>query len=73
VSVISVRVEKDVKEALKKAGIDISEKVRRYLEDLAWQTKLDESISELNRLLQDMKPAERGYSSKSVREDRDSN
>jgi len=73
VSVISVRVEKEVKEALKKAGIDISEKVRRYLEDLAWQTKLDESISELNRLLQDMKPAERGYSSKSVREDRDSN
>jgi len=73
VSVISVRVEKDVKEALKKAGINISEKVRRYLEDLAWQTKLDESISELNRLLQDMKPAERGYSSKSVREDRDSN
>jgi len=73
VSVISVRVEKSIKETLKKAGIDISEKVRKFLEDLAWQTKLDESISELNRLLQDMKPAERGYSSKSVREDRESN
>ena len=71
-SVISVRVEKEIKEALKKAGIDISEKVRKFLEDLAWQVKLEASISELNRLLQDMEPAERGYSSKSVREDRDS-
>jgi len=72
-SVISVRVEKNIKETLKKAGIDISEKVRKFLEDLAWQAKLDESINELNRLLQNMKPAKQGYSSRSVREDRDSN
>jgi len=47
--------------------------VKKFLEDLAWQAKLDESISNLDRVLKDMKPAERGYSSKSVREDRDNN
>lgn len=70
-SVISVRVEKEVKEVLKSAGVDISEKVKKFLEGLAWQVKLSESIGELNQVLKDMKPAELGYSHRSVRKDRD--
>ncbi|MGY0287167.1 MAG: VapB-type antitoxin [Candidatus Methanodesulfokora washburnensis] len=49
--VVSVRVKKRVKEILEEAGVDISEEVKRYLEDLAWKVEMRRSLEELDRVL----------------------
>jgi antitoxin component of RelBE/YafQ-DinJ toxin-antitoxin module len=49
--VVSVRVKKRVKEILEEAGVDISEEVKRYLEDLAWKVEMRRSLEELERVL----------------------
>jgi len=70
--VISVRVRKGVKEALERAGINVSEAVREYLEDLAWRATLRERLSELDRLIEEyVKPSPEGFAAESVRRDRD--
>jgi antitoxin component of RelBE/YafQ-DinJ toxin-antitoxin module len=70
--VVSVRVRREVKEELERAGVDISEAVRRYLEELAWKLKIERKLKEWNQLLKNVKPSERGFAARSVREDRDS-
>ncbi len=70
--VISVRIRREVKELLDKEGIDISEAVRNYLEELAYRIKLKHYISKWDMLLRNIKPSEKGFGSKSVREDRES-
>lgn len=70
--VISVRVRRDVKEALEKAGINVSEAVREYLEDLAWRITLKGRLSELDQLIERyVKPSPTGFAEESVRRDRD--
>lgn len=69
--VISVRVREEVKRILEKSGIDVSEEVRRFLEELAWKVKIRDYISRWDELLKDVKPSEKGFSVKSVREDRE--
>jgi hypothetical protein len=49
--VVSVRVKKRVKEILEEAGVDISEEVKRYLEDLAWKVEMRRSLEELDKVL----------------------
>ncbi|MGQ9468941.1 MAG: VapB-type antitoxin [Nitrososphaerales archaeon] len=71
-SVISVRVDRKVKEALKKAGINVSKEVKQYLQDLAWRAELRERLEKLNKSLSRITPAQQGFSAKSVREDRES-
>lgn len=71
-SVISVRVEKKTKQTLKKAGINVSKEVKRYVEDLAWKVDLKDRLEKLNEVLEKMPPAQRGFGAKSVREDRES-
>jgi len=71
-TVISVRIRKEIKETLEKAGVDISEEVRKFLEELAWRIKTRRFIELWNELLKDVKPSEKGFSVKSVREDRES-
>jgi antitoxin component of RelBE/YafQ-DinJ toxin-antitoxin module len=71
-TVISVRIRKEIKETLEKAGVDISEEVRKFLEELAWRIKTRRFIELWNELLKDVKPSEKGFSVESVREDRES-
>jgi antitoxin component of RelBE/YafQ-DinJ toxin-antitoxin module len=71
-TVISVRIRREIKETLEESGVDISEEVRRFLDELAWKVKTRKFIKHWNELLKDVKPSEKGFSVKSVREDRES-
>lgn len=70
-SVVSVRIEKRIRESLAMAGVNISKEVKQFVEDLAWKVELKERLKKLNKVLEKMPPAEQGFSSKSVREDRE--
>jgi len=70
--VISVRVREDVKKFLEESGIDVSEEVRRFLEELYIKVKMRKYIDKWDRLLDSVKPSEKGFSVESVREDRES-
>ena len=71
-SVVSVRVDKRVKERLERSGIEVSKEVKKHLEDLAWQLELKERLKRWEKFLDDMPPSKRGYAARSVREDRES-
>jgi antitoxin component of RelBE/YafQ-DinJ toxin-antitoxin module len=71
-SVISVRIDRKVKEILEKAGVDIGKKVKKFLEELAWKIEVRQSVEKLSKLLERIPPAEVGFSTKSVRGDRES-
>lgn len=69
--VVSIRVKKEVKEALKKAGIDISETVKEYLDKFAKEVESREAMERLETIAQKrIKPSKAGFALKSVREDR---
>jgi len=70
--VISVRVRKEVKRELEEMGVNISEEVRNFLEELAWRARIKRKIGEWRSILDRTKPSEKGFSVRSVREDRDS-
>lgn len=70
-AVISVRVREEVKRILERSGIDVGEEVRRFLEELAWKVKIRDYVSKWDDLLRDVKPSEKGFSVRSVREDRE--
>lgn len=72
-SVVSVRVDEKVKKVLEEAGVNISREVKRFLEDLAWNVEVKKRVKRLNVILNDVLSAEEGFSSSSVREDRESN
>ena len=70
--VVSVRVRKEVIQALEDAGVDVAGKTRAYLEDLAWETRTKATLAELHGIIQkDVRPARKGSSVKLIREDRD--
>lgn len=71
-SVVSVRVDKRVKEILERAGVDVNKEVKRFLEELAWKLEVRESVEKLSKLLEKIPPAEQDFAVKSVREDRES-
>jgi predicted transcriptional regulator len=71
-SVVSVRVDEKVKKKLEAAGVDVPAEVRKRLEELAWQVELKERMARLEKTLKDMPPAAKGFSARSVREDRES-
>ena len=70
--VVSVRVRREVKEELERAGIDVGEAVRRYLEALAARERRKRVIAKWRRILGDVVPSSAGFASRSVREDRES-
>ena len=71
-AVVSIRVRKEVKEALEMAGIDVAGKAREYLENLAWETRSKAALTELHEIIEkDVKPAKMGSAAKIIREDRD--
>ncbi|MEM2394685.1 MAG: VapB-type antitoxin [Candidatus Bathyarchaeia archaeon] len=63
---------KEVKENLEKAGVNISETVRQHLEELYWKIRLKEEMEVMRKILEEVKPSERGFAEKSAREDRES-
>jgi hypothetical protein len=69
---ISDRIRGEIEEALEEGGVDTGEEVRRVLEELAWRVKARRFIELWNELLKDVKPSEKGFSVKGVREDRES-
>jgi len=71
-TVVSIRIKKEIKEVLEKAGVNIPKTVRQHLEELAWKLQLKEETEKLRKLLKNVKPSEKGFSEKSVREDRES-
>ncbi len=71
-TVISVRVKKKIKDLLEKEGIDIANEIRRYLEELAEKIIIRKYIEKWDSLLRNVKPSEKGFAEKSVREDRES-
>ncbi|MEM0084084.1 MAG: VapB-type antitoxin [Candidatus Methanomethylicia archaeon] len=71
-SVVSVRVKEEVKRILEEEGIDISEEVRKFLEELATKVKLKKYIEKWCKLLEEVIPSEKGFAARSVREDRES-
>jgi len=71
-TVISVRVSKEIKEELEKAGVDVAKEVRKLLEELAWKVRVRKQVESWDRILSNIKPSVRGFSAESVREDRES-
>jgi len=70
-TVVSVRIRKEVKEVLERAGIDIGAEVRRFLEELAWRVRIREQVEKWDGILERTKPSPRGFAERSVREDRE--
>lgn len=71
---ISIRLKPGTKERLKKLGINTSEEVRNYLENLAWKQDVLNTMDKLENLLRKhSKPSKPGFATKSIREDRDEN
>ncbi len=70
--VVSVRVPRRVKEELERAGVNVAEEVRRYLEALAARERRRRLMEEWERLLEEAEPSPGGFAAGSVREDRDS-
>jgi hypothetical protein len=58
--VISMRVRKGLKRYLEEKGINVSEAVRSYLEELAWRVRLKESLEKLDEVLREMAPRSPG-------------
>ena len=71
-TVISVRIKEEIKEELEKHGIDISQEVRRFLEELYIKVKAKDYVNRWIEELKYVKPSEKGFSTKSIREDRES-
>jgi len=71
-SVVSVRIDRKIKEKLEKAGVNIAQEVRAFLEELAWRVELKESVEKFSKTLEKIPPAKEGFSARSVREDRES-
>ncbi len=71
-TVVSVRISKKIKEILESEGIDVSKEVREYLEELAYRIQLRRYVEKWDRILSRAKPSKKGFSEKSVREDRES-
>jgi hypothetical protein len=57
---------------LEKHGIDISQEVRKFLEELYIKIKAKEYVNKWIEELRDIKPSKEGFSTKSVGEDRES-
>lgn len=70
--VVSVRVRREVKEELERAGVDIGEAVRRCLEALAARERRKQMLKEWRRIHENIAPSEPGFAAGSVREDRES-
>jgi hypothetical protein len=70
--VISIRIKKEIKELLEKENVNINEEVKKFLEELASKIKMRKYIAEWDKILENVKPSEKGFAGRSIREDRES-
>ena len=70
-TIISVRINEKIKEELEKHGIDINQEIRKFLEELYIKVKAKEYVNKWIEELKDIKPSEKGFSTNSIREDRE--
>jgi predicted transcriptional regulator len=71
-TVVSVRIKKEIKELLEKENVNINEEVKKFLEELASKIKMRKYIVEWDKILENVKPSEKGFAERSIREDRES-
>jgi predicted transcriptional regulator len=71
-TVVSVRIKKEIKELLEKENVNINEEVKKFLEELASKIKMRKYIAEWDKILENVKPSEKGFAERSIREDRES-
>lgn len=71
--VISFRIPKELKKSIKELEINWSEEVRRFIEDKVKEYKRKRALEEIDSMLKNVPPSEKGTASRYVREDRDSN
>ena len=71
--VISFRIPKELKESVNELEINWSEEVRRFIEDKVKEYKRKRALEEIDSMLKNVPPPEKGTASRYVREDRDSN
>jgi len=71
-TVISIRIKEEIKKELEKHGIDISQEVKKFLEEFYIKVKAEEYVNKWIEELKYVKPSEEGFSTKSIREDRES-
>jgi thiamine pyrophosphate-dependent acetolactate synthase large subunit-like protein len=69
--VISIRIKKEIKELLEKENVNINEEVKKFLEELANKIKMRKHIAEWDKILENVKPSEKGFAERSIREDRE--
>lgn len=69
---ISLRIKKETKKKLEEAGVDITEEMKKFLEELAWKASIMNQVEKWDEILTKVKPSEKGFSVRSVREDRES-
>jgi F0F1-type ATP synthase membrane subunit b/b' len=69
---IRVRIKEEIKEELEKHGINISQEIKKFLEELYIKVKAKEYVNKWIEESKDIKPSEKGFSTKSIREDRES-
>ena len=71
-TVVSVRLEKGVKEKLESAGIDLPYEFKKYVQRRIALLELQKTVRELTVMIKkNVKPSEKGFAVRSVREDRD--
>jgi len=71
-TVVSFRIKKELKEEIEKAGLNISEEVKKRLEELASETRIKKQVEKWDNILSNVKPSDKGFAARSVREDRES-
>ena len=71
-SIVSVRVSKELKEKMKKYDINWSEEIRKAIIERISEIERAKAAEEISKMIEGLPKAETGFSVKSVREDRDS-
>jgi predicted transcriptional regulator len=72
-AVVTVRVPDDVKAKMKEVKVNWSEEIRRFITQRIEDEERKRNLQKAIEILKGRKKVEKGFSAKSVREDRDSN
>jgi hypothetical protein len=74
-SVVSVRVPRELKEKMRKYRdkINWSEEIRRFIENKILEAERENTLSKLEELIKQLPSVSRGTAARYVREDRDGN
>jgi hypothetical protein len=68
--VISVRINKKLKDTLEDEGVDLKSEIKAFLAQRALQTERKKAFERLKKLIKETKPSPAGFAVKTVREDR---